>query len=372
MMNEKIRRTLYLLIRQELTNAEKAEISSALETNRDWADLHRCAELYAVAAIVFENLKRHEFAIPKSSQLVFRSLVVRHKSIADARHEILQKILAGFERENIPSVLLKGVSLAPLVFEQEWLRPMRDMDIMVPKGKEADAAKVLREIGFDLPDRQPSKFMRFTHQLPNATLHHKGFKISVEVHHNAFASDSRGNFFYDDVAPNLQTVNWRGLEFKCMGHHDMLHHVARHMEALHPGSVLKLANVLDLIFYAEKYQDEIDWGLIKGRHSHVVNSLQCLHLIRPLDERLIEKIGGVYQSDVTGVGEIMSPLTAIFAKRNSFKKKLKMLFLPSDWWLHLFYNTPLNKSLLSTKLLRHPLTVAKWFIVRFYSRLMGG
>jgi len=80
----------------------------------------------------------------------------------------------------------------------------------------------------------------------------------------------------------------------------------------------------------------------------------------------------VYESDVSGVGEIMNPLTTIFTKRNSFKKKLNMLFLPSDWWLHLFYNTPLNRSLAPTKFVRHPITVAKWFIVRLYSRLLGG
>jgi hypothetical protein len=371
-MPEKIKQVLFLLIRPELTSAQIAQVAEALQDNKDWSDLNRSAELYAVAALVFENLKRHGIDIPQHANLVFHSLLVRHKAIASARHDILEKILAGFAQKDIPSVLLKGVALSQLAFEQDWLRPMRDMDIMVPKGREREAADVLKDIGFDIPDAQPSKFMRFTHQLPDAKLNYKGFNISVEVHHNAFASDSRGNLYYQDVKANLQTVNWRGLEFKCMGHHDMLHHVARHLEALHPGSVLKLANVLDLILYSEKFQDEIDWGYIKSNHSHVINSLQCLHLIRPLSDSLISKIGVVYQSDVNGVGEIMNPLTAIFTKRNSFKTKLKMLFQPSDWWLHLFYNTPLNKSLFVTKFVRHPMTVAKWFIVRLYSRLLGG
>jgi len=152
----------------------------------------------------------------------------------------------------------------------------------------------------------------------------------------------------------------------------MLHHVSRHLEALHPGAVLKLINVLDVIAYCETYIEEIDWPELQSRYSHVINTLHCLHLITPLPASLQAKIGPLASSSPQGVGEIMQPLTSIISKRNSFKERYKLLFKPSDWWLHLYYNVHPDKSLWRVKMGQHPLRLITWFWQRFYSRIRGG
>ncbi len=365
-------KALHLLIRDQLSSEDVEWLKTSLKANKGYRQLASKAELYAVAALVEANLDRHQIEVPKDVSMVFKSLALRHKAMSDARYTVLSEIVSLFGQHQIPFVPLKGAALAPMIYPYEHHRPMRDMDILLPRSKQYQAADILREIGFDLPHQQPNRYMRFAHQLPNATIQKNGFTISVELHRDAFASDARSTLVYEEVEPDLRTVQWRDLNLPCLGHEQMLHHVSRHLESLHPGAVLKLANVLDLILYAEKFQEEINWQEIKQHYSHVINSLQCLHLIRPLDPGLIEKIDGVHETETKGLGETMTALTVIFSKQNSFKKKLKLLFVPSDWWLHLYYNTRLNRSLVWIKFIRHPFTVLKWLSTRFYSGLLGG
>jgi len=254
------------------------------------------------------------------------------------------------------------------------LRPMRDIDILVPREQEQQAGDILRSIGFHLPEAQPSKYMRDSHQLPNATKKVNGFTISVEIHHDALSRDAPGHLFYEDVIPHVQTVTWRELEFKTLGHQQMLHQVSKHLEGLHPGAVLKLINVMDVVLYAEQYIDEVNWDELKSQSPHVLNTLKCLHMIYPLSVQLQLKISDtpLDHKELAGVGMIMLPLTHIITKRNTVLKQLNLLFRPSDWWLHLYYNVDPNKSLWLVKCLRHPLTIAGWISKRLFSRALGG
>ena len=126
-----------------------------------------------------------------------------------------------------------------MVYPSEELRPMRDLDVLVPLGKEQQAAKAIRAMGFDLPDFQPTKFMRNSHQLPNATKTVNGFNISLEIHHDALSRDVPESLVYEDVADNLQTIKWRELEIVTLDHEFMLHQVCRHLEGTHSGALLK-------------------------------------------------------------------------------------------------------------------------------------
>jgi hypothetical protein len=196
----------------------------------------------------------------------------------------------------------------------------------------------------------------------------------VEIHHDALSRDVPGHLFFEQVEPQLQTIAWRGLEFSTLSHEQMLHQVCKHLAGLHPGAILKLINVMDVVLYAEQYIDEINWPELHSKYSHVLNTLKCCHMIYPLSDQLQTKIGrtAFAQNELAGVGMIMLPLTHIINKRNSIAKQLELLFAPSDWWLHLYYNIDPNKSLLLVKWVRHPITIGHWLSKRLFSRLLGG
>lgn len=338
----------------------------------DWQQWLAQLELYGVSALAFKHVGEHSLSVPLQILIALRALALRHRAAADARYQVMQELLIEFATHQIPLVALKGVALAPMIYPADELRPMRDIDVLVPNHLEPQAAGVLRQMGFELPDTQPTKFMRASHQLPNATKTVNGFTVSVEVHHDALTQNVPEHLLYEDVQPFLQTVQWRDLQLLTLGHEQMLHQVSRHLEGLHPGAVLKLVNVLDVVMYSETFIDEIDWGAIKKSYPHVINTLKCLHMIVPLSAPLQAKAGGVPASRPDGVGVIMRPLTAIINKHNPLRKQLRLLFAPSDWWLHLYYNREPDKSLLMVKMIRHPLRVCGWLAQRLHSRLLGG
>lgn len=355
-----------------LTETAAGELGDLLSKVTDWQLLLRETELYAVSNLLYKHIVEHDLDIDGDVRISLKALSMRHSLVANARYQTISEISQVFADNDIPLLALKGLALAPMIYPEDRLRPMRDMDILVPQDKELLAAELLRDIGFKLPKLQPNKYMRDSHQLPNATKKVGGFTISVEVHHDALSRDVVGHLRYEDLAENSQTIQWRDITLTTLGHTDMLHQISRHLEGLHPGAVLKLINVLDVVQYAEHYIKEINWQEIKTDYAHVINTLRCLHLISPLSEQLRSKIGGVPDTQPRGIGEIMLPLSAIFNQRISVKQKLPMLFMPSDWWLYLYYNTSPTQSLFFVKYVRHPLRVMTWLWQRFYSRLMGG
>lgn len=338
----------------------------------DWDAFIRDAELSAVAPLLCKHFVEHDFAAPGKVGLTLKALQLRHRSAAKARYTLMQELLAAFAAAGIPVVALKGLALAPLLYPQDALRPMRDIDILVPAAQKQQAGGVLRELGFEMPDQQPSRFMRHSHQLPNATKSVHGFVISVEVHHDALGRDVPGHLRYQDVASKLQSAHWGELQMQTLGHEHMLHQLCRHLAGLHPGAVLKLINVLDIVLYAEKFIDEIDWKDVQRRYSHVINTLNCLHYIVPLSNELQLRIGGISKRRLRGIGDSMVPLSKIFGARVGVKRKLEMLFSPPDWWLHLYYNVSPQKSLFWVRLFRHPINLCGWVAKRVISMLLGG
>jgi len=358
--------------RFQMTESEALALQPELDKISNWPAFVEQIELYALSGFFLQHVKQHKLVIDQSVLLSLKALSLRHKSAAQARYETLALVQSAFAKADIPVVLLKGLALMPMLYGDEALRPMRDMDVLVPKPQLHQAAQILREQEFDLPREQPSKFMRGSHQLPNATKRVNGFLMSVEVHHNALSQDVRGSLDYTDIAANTQVVQWKSLSLLTLSHILMLHQLCRHLEGVHPGSVLKLINVMDVVGYAEMYIEQIDWSVVQRDYSHIINTLKCLHLITPLSEALQNRIGGVSAASPNGVGRIMAPLTTIFSSRYNVKQRYQMLFLPSDWWLHLYYNVDPVKSLWPIKLIRHPLTISWWLLQRLYSRLLGG
>lgn len=366
------RQILHIATRFSLDETAAAELSQLLARVNNWQTLIREAELYAVANLLLKHITEHDIEVDPNARISLKALALRHQKVANARYRAMTEISQAFSDNSVPWVALKGLALAPMIYPEDRFRPMRDMDILVPKEKEQLAADLLRQLGFDLPKQYANKYLRDSHQLPNATKKVDGFLISVEIHHDALSRDVVGHLRYQDISAGLQTIRWRELDLATLNHSQMLHQVSRHLEGLHPGAVLKLINVLDVVAYCECYLDEIDWHEIATCYSHVINTLRCLHLITPLSEQLQKKIGGCIAAEPSGVGEIMLPLTSIIHKHNSYRKQANLLFKPSDWWLYLYYNIRLDKSLLLTKCWRHPLRVMTWLGQRLYSRIMGG
>ncbi len=353
-----------------------ADIQELLDSISDWSLFFQQLEFDGLAPIFYRHCQNMSLQIAKEQMMTLKSLVVRHKAIAKARYIALQEFSVAMSEKGIDWYALKGLALAEVLYEDESLRPMRDFDILVPKARLKEVGELMIRLGYDLPENQPSRFMRDSHQLPNAEKKVNGFTISIEVHHNAIGRDAiTGSMEFKDVV-KPETFNWHDIEIKTLSKIDTLHQVARHLEATHPEGKLKLINVLDVTAFADKYYADLDWKEVEKRYPHILNTLGCLHMIHPLPNKLQnlleEKKYLPVNRTINGIAEIMQPINSVLRSKQNIRSKLSQLFFPPDWWLHLYYSVAPNKSLLNAKTIRHPYNLFKSAIKRAYSFAMGG
>lgn len=363
---------LALATRLSLAGEERNRLATLLAAVEDWPGLLKSVELNGLGPLLATHIEQHQMEIPGEARVSLKALQLRHRAAADARYHVMQDLTKAFADRNLPLVALKGLALAPLIYPHVALRPMRDIDLLVPRSRLAEAGEMLVQQGFALPDSQPSRFMRFSHQLPDASKQVDGFSISVEMHHDALGRDVPGHLPFETVAAGLRTVQWRELKLQTLGHEHQLHQVCRHLAGVHPGGFIKLINMLDAVAYAEHFMDQIDWELLQGKYSHVLNTLKCLHPLVPLSTTLQSNVGAASAGKIKGEGQIMLALSRIMKPAIAWPQKLQLLFNPSDWWLYMYYNIAPGESLLFTKLVRHPLTLLKWFLARIFSAIRGG
>jgi len=343
-----------------------------LKTETDWPRWLNHIELHGLSGFANQHIEQHNLPVPTNIRMSLKALNIRHKSAADVRYQSLCEINEVLKNKNIPYAALKGAALMPYLYGEAALRPMRDMDLLLPRKFLRQAANCLRDIGFDLPKEQPSQFMRDMHQLPNATKTINGFTSSVELHRDGISREVTGHFYYPQRDQDLQSIVWRDLEFQALEDLKMIHQVARHLEGLHPSAQLKLINVMDVIGLAEMILKKGQWSQLNDQYPHVINTLRCLHSLTPLPAALQAELDPLPRKVPHGVGQIMGSLRSALLAKAPLKQKLMPLLSPSDWWMHLYYNVDPDKSLWWIKTVRHPLRVSNWLLRRMYSRILGG
>ncbi len=360
------------LARFELVGEYLDAAISALAQESDWQEWVNQVELHGLSGIINKHLYDHDLPIPDLVVDALLALKERHILASKMRYQALREIDACFQKHQVDYIALKGSALVPHIYRQGFLRPMRDMDILVRRDDQVIAANALRELGYDLPDTQPSKFMHDMNQLPNATKTIEGLISSIELHLDGISREVKGHLYYPESADSVQRLSWGTISSKALEDILMLHQVSRHLEGLHPNAILKLINVMDVIALANHVQSTGQWNRLVKEYPHVINTLRCLHLLTPLPVNLQQAVELLPCREVKQVGQIMGSLTSIFFVKETLRVRLKRLFLPSDWWMHLHYNVDPNRSLIWVKLIRHPLKVSNWLLRRAYSWVLGG
>jgi hypothetical protein len=110
-----------------------------------------------------------------------RTLMTHHRRHAE-RLAGLRRLVEVFSEEGIACVSLKGPLFAERFYEQPFLRPANDIDLLVKESEIGRAARVMMKLGFELPGsyswrlhRTVDKHLDFspTGQLPRVELHYR-------------------------------------------------------------------------------------------------------------------------------------------------------------------------------------------------------
>ena len=257
------------------------QLPTALAAVPSLAEFLDAAEQHGLEPLVFAHITRAGLAIPSASHDRLRARQVQHAHAAAVRASMFTSVACAMAQARVPFLVLKGAALAHLVYDDPRLRPMRDVDLLIPKADGGRAQDVLKHCGF-----APSGIAvpsRHHHSMGMArTL--EGATVTIELHHELMV---RTPFVeprnYDDLIRRSQPFEWGGMSYQTLGCEDMLWHVYAHafvINTLRPGAI-RLLSVADLVHATEAWIDRIDWARLRRKHGRLLRALQVLHDLVP-------------------------------------------------------------------------------------------
>lgn len=343
-------------------DADREKTNTAFSAISDWYELAAQAEQHGLSVMLGRLAATGCVQLPRELDLQLKALTIRHQKVLAARRIVLAEVIDILDRHQIRFAFLKGAALSELIYSPAWLRPMRDIDLLVSPAQALETQRLLRDVGFANEDRQ-SGYLFEHHHLPNSIRIQDGFTISLEVHHDALSGDAEASITLDRLEDQLQPYRFADRTAYALGHTDMLKHLCFH--TFEPADLIKLGSIVDLVRYAAHYVDEIDWRALDSTHAFITNTLRCVHALVPLPNRLQAALQSIPNANwqPAGLGRGFVPLSRI--SRLSAWQRFRALFSPSAWWLHIYYVVPANHSLLYTRLVRHPGRVTQWLLRRY-------
>lgn len=102
------------------------------------------------SALPLHLVRRHLLAplAYRAGVAVFRKDFIASALLAEVRARTLHDVVSALDRLAIPVILFKGISYSRSIYGDAAERPMSDIDLMVPAIAHADAARVLRRLGY--------------------------------------------------------------------------------------------------------------------------------------------------------------------------------------------------------------------------------
>jgi len=138
----------------------------------------------------------------------------------------LTSILEAFESAGVPVIVLKGIHLSEDYYLDLGLRPMVDIDLLVPKEDSQRAGEILAKLGYSIPPNYDATFaLKYRSHIPYVSDHR--ITHSVEVHWT-LTQDIRFNMKLDDVWASAESYEIDGIPCKVMSHCRLLPYLCVH------------------------------------------------------------------------------------------------------------------------------------------------
>ncbi len=229
----------------------------------EWVVLTKMAIQEGVASLLWRVSGREGWRtqLPTSAATTLRLMAVRIAAHNAVLLTELEQVLAALAAVRIKTLLLKGAALAFTLYEDPSLRPMGDIDLLVPIEQIRIADRIVESLGYR---PELSRLRRWLMApLLNEHNYDGGNKIRthVELHWNiVFGATSRYRpdvtWFWEHARPvqvGQQTTSALGPDAELL-------HLAAHVALKHGEAQASLRWYYDLHLLIEKYKDNIIWN----------------------------------------------------------------------------------------------------------------
>jgi hypothetical protein len=227
----------------------------------------------------------------------------------------LEVIARQFKDADIPTVVLKGICYVLTIYPDAGLRPMGDLDLMVPRENLNEAIRIVKKLGYEekLPEASPGLEALLNHEI---CLQKTGERsITLEIHHSLVADRSfvfsvPVDWFWQqtEIMNTVNQTRFGGLYM--LSPEAQILYAASHAMLQHGGSVVPLRWYYDLDQLIRSYDQRIDWNLLFSQAqffewgSALVAALQQTYLYfdTPIPENMriaLEKLTDRHKSLIT-------------------------------------------------------------------------
>ena len=362
-----IRRILGLCARERGHELQYAELESCLSefgtTSQHYQALVYEAEREGIAPLLNSHLTKIGVRLPDSENRLLKGLCLRSNRANDIRNGAIAEILQLFEQKGLPVMLVKGIALSNFVYGTPGLRPMRDIDLLLPKEELEAASHILLEQGYT-PDTDHDIPPDYYH-LPPLTKTTGGLPVSIELHHNLLPLDGHyPSWPYGKSAESALTFDIDGTSAITLGLEETLWYVYLHgFRAPLTYEAFRLVHVADMVNLVERFLDRIDWDRASQLFPALPVVLSRLHFITPWTMDVTSRLGLVVDDRPQHSGVPYNGWP-----HRSFKgvEKTKWLELardtlwPPSWWLQLYYGCLGGGDCIKSRIVDHPRTIWRW------------
>lgn len=203
------------------------------------------------------NLERHGVAAPGLDVLrrSFAESWVRSQQVLEG----LATILDAFRSARIPVILFKGAALAIGTYPKSGLRPMVDVDVLVPFDAADEAGRVLGRLGAAATSKDPGGRRAMLHGTEHL-LEVGGRPLAVDVHRSALWEGRRAG---DDDAFRERSVPVPGREgARMLCPADEL--LVACVHGLRWSQVRPVYWIADAVMLVRDARRPVEWGLLVG------------------------------------------------------------------------------------------------------------
>lgn len=224
-------------------------------SDHDWEEFWKVSRIHSVTELMYSRIKalnivRH---FPDNVLDRFRNLVYPSASanswLLKTGKEVTQKLL----ENGIETLALKGFFLQQVVYADDEIRPMNDIDLLVRREQIPDAIEILYESGFRV-------LSHFDPTFENDDIKHvppmqNEYGQTLELHWNLLEENEPFSIDMDQLWEHKTCYSDRlwGLSVEHLIVHLAIHGSYQHYLRL------GLRSLLDLNRVIEKFGDEIEW-----------------------------------------------------------------------------------------------------------------
>jgi hypothetical protein len=178
----------------------------------------------------------------------------------------LRKVLVALNGLGVPVILLKGLALSEIVYEKSGLRPMTDLDLLVPEEMVARAQETVHQLGFSpigtIEEQLDTE--QYHRHLP--ALQRPGTPAMVEIHRHIVRRDNPLYFDIRGFWERSQEVSIAQARTRILAPEDLLIHLSLNFfldRRFH--SLAALRQLCDVAESLRHYQHQIQWPALVER-----------------------------------------------------------------------------------------------------------